>query len=174
MTAGYCSYCQSPAAACEHGRIDHFRPKSLFPSLAYDWKNYFYCCELCNHTKSDKWPDSGEYVRPDRGDPSSRFEFKKNGQIAPIASDLETKRTIDDLGLNRPDLKKERSVAIKGPIEDVQSLVRAVKKSSMPVTEAKKHVKRLLRRFQKPGPYYAAISQNVRRVWNVAFPQHLL
>ncbi|HLK99174.1 MAG TPA: retron system putative HNH endonuclease [Myxococcaceae bacterium] len=174
MTAGYCSYCQSPGAACEHGRIDHFRPKSLFPSLAYDWKNYFYCCELCNHTKSDKWPDSGEYVRPDRGDPSSRFEFKKNGEIVAIASDLEAKRTIENLGLNRPDLKKERSVAIKGPVEDVQDLVRAVKKGSRPATEAKKHVKRLLRRFQKPGPYSAAIHQNVRRVWNDAFPQHLL
>jgi uncharacterized protein (TIGR02646 family) len=172
MTDGYCSYCQSPAAACEHGRIDHFRPKALFPSLAYNWKNYFYCCELCNHKKSDKWPDSGEYVRPDRGDPSARFEFKKNGQIT--ANDLEAKRTIDDFGLNRPDLKKERSVAIKKSVEEVQDLIRAAKKGSMSATEAKKLVKRILRRVQRFGPYSAAVNQNVRRVWNGAFPQHLL
>lgn len=172
MTNGYCSYCQSPAAACEHGRIDHFRPKSLFPSLAYDWRNYFYSCEFCNHAKGDQWPDGGEYVRPDRGDPSTRFEFKRNGRVTANAHDVEAKRTIDDLKLDRCDLQKERRLAIKWPVKDIKDLIVAVKQGAMPAGIGKTCAKRLLRRFEGVGPYSAAITQNVRRAWNDAFPQH--
>ena len=58
MTAGHCAYCQSQTSAAYQGEVEHFQPKSLFPTLAYEWDNYFFSCKLCNGPKKDRWPVS--------------------------------------------------------------------------------------------------------------------
>lgn len=124
MSAGHCAYCQCPVSA-DHpgkvpGQVEHFKPKSRFPSLAYDVKNYFLSCEACNLTKHDKWPPCG-YVRPDRGAPASRFVFDEDGTVRPARPrDAQAKKTIEDLGLNRPGLKEQRRVQIERQMKAVR------------------------------------------------------
>lgn len=35
------------------GTIDHFKPKSLYTSLVYEWENYRFCCLDANRKKSN-------------------------------------------------------------------------------------------------------------------------
>ena len=57
---GKCAYCESLINARHSQQVEHFKPKSLFPSLAYDWSNYFLACDGCNSAKLDKWTGTGD------------------------------------------------------------------------------------------------------------------
>ena len=104
---GNCGYCEEYA---EPGGVDHFRPKSRFPELVYEWSNWVFACNRCNVTnKKDKWPTGG-YVNPcacsceDR--PENFFDFDLDtGEIVAKSGLTEQQyrkawQTIDDLGLN--------------------------------------------------------------------------
>ena len=54
-----CAYCEE---ICK-GEVEHFRPKSAFPELTYEWDNWLLACTPCNRAKGDKWP-SADYVNP--------------------------------------------------------------------------------------------------------------
>ena len=68
-TNNICWYCerQCDTRAESGGRsptVDHFRPRSRFPQLAYEWSNWVFSCYACNvENKGDRWPDSG-FVDP--------------------------------------------------------------------------------------------------------------
>lgn len=48
MTKDHCSYCDGfPMEAMLGDTIDHFKPKSIFPTDAYKWENLFLCCNIC-------------------------------------------------------------------------------------------------------------------------------
>jgi hypothetical protein len=76
--------------------VEHFKPKSLFPSIADDWDNYFLACNGCNGAKLDKWPEAGDFVRPDQGQPATLFEFDDRGGMEALRSESEAQRTVDD------------------------------------------------------------------------------
>lgn len=48
---GRCSYCGRSAVE----RIDHFRPKRLYPEVTYDWDNMVGSCAACNESKGDRF-----------------------------------------------------------------------------------------------------------------------
>ena len=56
---GLCAYCEE----CCRGEVEHFRRKSRFPKLVYQWSNWLFVCHDCNHMKGEKWPQGG-YVNP--------------------------------------------------------------------------------------------------------------
>src|SRR3990172_9002981 len=64
-----CGYCEETC----RGGVDHFRPKSRFPRLVYEWSNWIFACHACNGFKGDKWP-AGGYVDPCAGGPGERAE----------------------------------------------------------------------------------------------------
>ena len=35
--------------------IDHYRPKSKYPWLAFSWDNLLWCCDICNQNKWNKF-----------------------------------------------------------------------------------------------------------------------
>ena len=56
-----CAYCERHLHLGKNnlpdGDIDHFRPKSLYPMLAYHVRNYVLSCRICNETyKQDYFP----------------------------------------------------------------------------------------------------------------------
>lgn len=54
-----CAFCGIHERAYGHlsvMTIDHFKPKSRFPSLLADYGNLYYCCGECNTIKDDTWP----------------------------------------------------------------------------------------------------------------------
>jgi uncharacterized protein (TIGR02646 family) len=100
-----CGYCEEWC----RGEVDHFRPKTRFPDLVYDWNNWVFACNSCNLSKSDKWPEDG-YVAPCAQSTGERaevhFQFDHiTGEILPRANlqGLQYARalnTIHDIDLN--------------------------------------------------------------------------
>ena len=118
-TNDICWYCerQCDVDAELGGRtatVDHFRPLSRFPQLAYAWSNWVFSCRRCNgENKQNSWPESG-YVDPCAADVSERpeqyFDYAVNtGEITPkigLPCDARQRalHTIHDLGLNKLDV----------------------------------------------------------------------
>ena len=132
-----CWYCERRCYAnAEHGgrtpTVDHFRPISRFPELAYEWSNWIFSCQRCNgENKRDGWPATG-YVDPCALDVSERpelyFDFDADtGEIAPktdLAGAARDKayNTIRDLGLNQLDVMFYRRIWTLKFISDVLEL----------------------------------------------------
>lgn len=168
MSQRRCAYCQSPAGADQHGHVEHFRPKSLFPTLAYEWDNYFLACEACNTLKGNRWPRAGAYVRPDQGAPETRFVFDEQGGMSAAPGDDEAQVTIEHIGLDREGLREIRRDVIAFQLRLVREEIAEAKAEGTPVDRVRKRVRRLL--MPELTSYSAAINQNVRRVWDRAFP----
>ncbi|MCP3996793.1 MAG: hypothetical protein GY722_17290 [bacterium] len=169
MSRGHCAYCQTYNAGGAWGDVEHFRPKSLFPSLAYDWSNYFYSCTICNNTKSDRWPPAGSYVRPDEGDPSVRFVFDEDGGIKEAPGDEDAELTIAAFGLDRDGLIEGRELLIRSALDSVHAIL------SMQILSVDQ--KRRLVRTNLPEdlkPFSVAVSQCIRRAWQEKFPDQAL
>ncbi len=49
-----CAYCETKFT--EYTQIEHYRPKSKYYWLAYEWSNLLPSCEKCNNAKSNKFP----------------------------------------------------------------------------------------------------------------------
>lgn len=102
---GLCAYCED---YCK-GEVDHFRPKTRFPELVYEWSNWVFSCHDCNHAKGDSWPEKG-YINPCEAAEDQRaerfFDFDtQTGEILPhhALNSPETDRgwdTIRGLDLN--------------------------------------------------------------------------
>ncbi|BAZ32639.1 HNH endonuclease family protein [Cylindrospermum sp. NIES-4074] len=48
MFNGKCAYCESKVSVVDYGAIEHFRPKSLYEYLTFEWNNLLYSCNICN------------------------------------------------------------------------------------------------------------------------------
>lgn len=131
-----CWYCER---RCQQGTdddaraptLDHFQPLSRFPDLAYRWSNWIFSCQSCNKNKGGGWPASG-YVNPSAADekerPGEYFDYDANtGEIIAMPGLHSEAReraqfTIDDLGLNRLDVRFYRYHWIRQFINDWQTL----------------------------------------------------
>ena len=66
MTQLHCSFCDAyPMIKRLQPTIEHFRPKTKFPLLAYKWDNLFLCCGLCQE-KGDRFDE--KLLKPDAND----------------------------------------------------------------------------------------------------------
>lgn len=66
-THGKCAYCEAPTTMVAYGDVEHYRPKSVYWWLAYNYDNYLVSCQICNQKfKSDKFPYSGSKLRAPR------------------------------------------------------------------------------------------------------------
>ena len=109
--------------------VDHFRPRSLFPELVYAWCNWVFSCRRCNEEeKRNKWPEGG-FIDPcaaeisDRPESSFDYDFL-TGDLIPLSGLPNNMRrkvwdTIDELGLNKLDIKIHR-------MEHVQNFLNGV------------------------------------------------
>lgn len=112
-----CAYCESTITHIGYGHIEHFRPKSLFPQLCFEWTNLLLACEICNGTefKGDNFPleeDGGLLINPVDEDPASLFyfEFDEQAGIANVIPKNARAGISERIyGLNRPKLVKKRS-----------------------------------------------------------------
>jgi len=115
QTQRHCSFCDAfPVEGVSIESIEHFRPKSKSPELAYSWINLYYCCDACQSAKREKWddrlltPDAPGYLC------SAYFEFDyTTGEIKPnaLCSDQDQQRaatTIELYGLNLSSRRRNR------------------------------------------------------------------
>jgi len=109
-----CCYCESKE---EIGDIEHFRNKSHYYWLAYDWDNLLFCCPTCNRSfKRSEFPLDNEankaqthhqdiskeeplLVNPYPENPEDFIDFKG---ITIFSKNNKGKTTIATIGLDRP------------------------------------------------------------------------
>lgn len=101
MTQGRCSFCDGSVGSESRETIEHFRPKSLFPDLAYTWTNLFICCDVCQG-KGDSFDEL--LLKPDELDYSFTRYFINNYKTGalepnPAASEADQKRAETTLKL---------------------------------------------------------------------------
>ena len=100
-----CGYCENSLG--NSGHIDHFKPKSLYRSLTFDWVNLVASCtynDSCGG-KKNKY-DESYWINPYQEDPDGMFKFYANGQV--VGSSPDAKNIIKDFGLDCPRLEKKR------------------------------------------------------------------
>ncbi len=155
-----CAYCECSLNSKRVQQVEHFKPKSLFPLSAYDWDNYLLACGGCNGPKSDKWPQNGDYLRPDDPafDPSQHLTFDANGDVVgmtPTAS-----QTIADFELKRKLLNDDRKLFINAIQEQLDLIVEF---HALSAQRGEVLARELLHRVNDPRktPYSTALTQFV-------------
>lgn len=108
MTQAHCAFCDGEIGIQSRETVEHFRPKSRFQSLAYQWDNLFPCCDMCQSQKREQFDDG--LLKPDETDYAFMRYFVvnfKTGEIEPSPHADEplqnrAKITIQIYGLNLP------------------------------------------------------------------------
>lgn len=116
MFNGKCAYCESQIEHIDYGDIEHFKPKSLYPNLAFVWSNLLLACSICNRTyKKTQFPletEEGPLVDPSLEDPANHLKFASDTKLQKaivLGKDARGDTTQKTLGLNRPKLVDKRS-----------------------------------------------------------------
>ena len=115
-----CAFCESHITHVDYGQIEHFKPKSKYSDLCFEWNNFLLSCSICNgkSNKGDKFPlehEGGPFINPvdESPDVFLKFEFDeitKTFLIFPKNDRAIT--TIKELGLNRDDLVENRTIEL--------------------------------------------------------------
>lgn len=86
LSHGKCWYCESREGRSDNA-IDHFRPKSKYPFLAFSPTNFRYACTFCNSRRRN--PETGE--AEGKGD---HFPLFRNSPLAKTKDELVQERPI--------------------------------------------------------------------------------
>ncbi len=125
LTNFHCSYCGIfPLKQDVGGRsIDHFKPKSKYPNLAFEWTNLFIACPVCQNIKGSKFPEDIEPLKFDNCHYDFDYWFEidwtiDKNHIIPNKDrskqeQEKAKETIDWLGLNNGDKPESRFIELQ-------------------------------------------------------------
>ena len=102
-----------------HEHIEHYRPKSKYPKLTFEWSNLGLACPKCNTKKGDEFDEACSIVNPYTDNPLDHFLFLGT-MVIHKPDDKRGELTELLLELNRPELmeaRKERIDAIRGLVD---------------------------------------------------------
>ena len=107
-----CAFCESHITHIDYGQIEHFKPKSKYPELCFDWHNLLMSCTICNSKafKGDKFPlrnENGPLINPVEEQPNNFFKFEYDIDSRTFLVIPKNKRALTSikiLGLNRDEL----------------------------------------------------------------------
>src|SRR6202035_4546646 len=86
MSHQKCWYCEARQIRSDNA-VDHFRPKSVYPWLAFSYLNYRFSCTYCNSVRKN--PETGE--TEGKGD---KFALFNEGQRATCEEELDQERVM--------------------------------------------------------------------------------
>ncbi len=174
MFGAKCAYCESRVKAVSYQHVEHFRPQSVYPLLAYEWTNLLLACERCNSAyKRQQFPlIDGSQPQADRADPCSRSDRDDPALIDPcrddpaaffdfegailVCLDPRAETTRDVCGLNREDLKDERKRKLLAVDIAIKAFQLADRKGS---TEDREAFRRYLKKQLLPSESYVAMTR---------------
>jgi uncharacterized protein (TIGR02646 family) len=118
---GKCAYCESKITHVDYGHIEHYRPKSRFPEHTFEWSNLLLACGVCNGAghKGDHFPEEAEggpLIDPCSDDPAQHLTFRYDpaAKLASVYGTTSRGQVTETLlGLNRPELRALRSLAVR-------------------------------------------------------------
>lgn len=105
-----CMYCSGSECA----QVEHYRPKSTHPELAFAWENLLWSCGICNQTKNDRFDEQVRPINPIDDQVWEHFFIDEYGNLCPRWNQLEgaldarAVKTIEYHGLDRQSLQESR------------------------------------------------------------------
>lgn len=106
MFKGCCAYCEGEYDDTSYAEIEHFKPKSLYPELMFEYSNMNLACQICNTNKKEKYDD--KLINPTVEDPEEHLRYKTY-ILKPL--DERGKLTINMFDINSEErLNKRKSV----------------------------------------------------------------
>ena len=112
MYNNHCCYCESIIGKdyATYGRIEHLKPKSIFPQNCYDWNNLHWSCEVCNTSyKGTNWNSVNPILDPCCDIIETHLVLNlTTGMYDEDKSSARGKTTINHTGMNREGLVKAR------------------------------------------------------------------
>jgi len=106
---GKCAFCESIPSESGNIEVEHFKPKSIYYNLTFDWDNLLPVCRKCNEAKSDFDTGTNPIVNPARQNPETIFTYNMLSIKSINVNDDISKRTIEVCNLNSPRLFKVRA-----------------------------------------------------------------
>ena len=133
-----CAYCEGDYTGTSYPQIDHFKPKSLYPTLMFDYSNMNLACERCNNEKYNKYDE--KLINPTIDNPEEHLKYQGNKLYF---LDERGKITINILDLNSNDRIREKQKCCE-TINDRMKLIRdelkKIKEGKEPITQFAKIV----------------------------------
>ncbi len=163
MYGGKCAYCEDNIGTTSFANIEHFKPKSKFPLLCYEYNNMNYACQVCNTNKLEKFNE--KMINPSKDNPEKHIKFIAEKAVA---KDERGEYMINILKLNDNARTESRAIlytTIKTMIESIETYCMLMNSLSEEDKEiAKKIVEEQLNiifSFLKHGSlYYSMCKQN--------------
>lgn len=149
-----CAYCECKVPHSQPGDIEHIVPKSVDPTLIFDWENLTLSCRTCNHSKHTYYDPEVPLINPYRHNPEDHLEATGPLVLAKTRDNIgETAQTI--LRLNRNALleqRAERILKVKKLIdhylsEDDKTRKRLLKIQLLQETEPDKEFSFVIKKF---------------------------
>lgn len=131
----YCPYCEMIISSENNDlkedkkcHIEHIKPKSKFPNLAFDYRNFLTSCSdknTCGHCKQSDW-DNKLFINPIEENPKEYFSYSiRTGKIIPKKeAGLEYEKaikTIEILNLNENKLCDYRKSYINQILNSIKN-----------------------------------------------------
>jgi len=151
-----CCYCNSDFGATSYINIEHYRPKSIYYWLGYEWDNLLHCCSICNTNKSNKFPVENEIeididmnldnekpliLNPEKDNLLDFYEFNIDGEIFAKNSNKKAEKTIEICKLERIGLLKARKRVIDSILRAVGIVLEDILKNISSKKEFKSNLK---------------------------------
>ncbi|HDY84776.1 hypothetical protein LCGC14_0526650 [marine sediment metagenome] len=107
---GKCAFCECIPSEGGNIEIEHFRPKSKYPELTFEWNNFLPSCRKCNGSKDSHDTGVEPIINPYDIDPKNAFYFN-DIEIKACDSNMKqlAEKTIEVCGLNTVRLWKPRA-----------------------------------------------------------------
>lgn len=136
---GKCAFCECIPSEGGNVEIEHFKPKSIYPNLTFEWLNFLPSCRKCNGAKDSHDTGLEAIVNPYDLDPKDIFYFD---DIEIKASDGVNKeiseKTIEVCGLNTVRLWKPRAEILVSLRIFAKSIEEALQECNLADTERKR------------------------------------
>lgn len=108
-----CAFCESKPEESGNIEVEHFKPKSLYPDLAFDWNNFLPVCRKCNESKRDHDTGKEPIVNPCLDDPETIFTYSFLNMVSIDDKNQIADRTIEICDLNSERLYEVRARLLK-------------------------------------------------------------
>ncbi len=103
-----CAFCECKPGEGGNIEVEHFKPKSIYPELTFEWSNLLPSCRKCNGSKLDHDTGLTPIINPYETDPEEIFYYS-DIRIQAIDNSEAARNTIEVCGLNSVRLMKPRS-----------------------------------------------------------------
>lgn len=115
---GQCCYCE--CSLVKYARIEHYKPRKIFPKKALDWGNLHWCCEACNGEKGESFNKRYPFLDPSddkdvitdhlsyEKDEGNRWLILKANKSADKKQKRRANITIDEIGLDNENRRSDR------------------------------------------------------------------